>query len=73
MSNDDIEKKEPPLPAIVDDGFAGWEDGVAGDDRPQGAGVIQGTLIKFSNEDGSAAATRTPTVCCDSISRAEQP
>jgi hypothetical protein len=50
MSNDDIEKKEPPLPPIVDDGFAGWEDGVEGDDRPQGAGVIQGTLIKFSNE-----------------------
>jgi hypothetical protein len=50
MSNDDTEKKEPPLPAIVDDGFAGWEDGVEGDDRPQGASVIQGTLIKFSNE-----------------------
>src|SRR6516162_7701249 len=32
------------------DNFAGWEDGVEGDDRPDGAGVIQGSLIKFSNE-----------------------
>src|SRR6516225_6216411 len=32
------------------DNFAGWEDGVEGDDRPEGAGIIQGTLIKFTNE-----------------------
>src|SRR6516225_5060336 len=43
----EIIKKEPT--SIVDN-FAGWEDGVEGDDRPQGAGIIQGTLAKFSNE-----------------------
>jgi hypothetical protein len=43
----DIIKKEPT--AIVDN-FEGWEDGVEGDDRPEGAGIIQGTLIKFTNE-----------------------
>jgi hypothetical protein len=32
------------------DGFTGFEDAHEGDDRPQGGGVIQGTLIKFSNE-----------------------
>jgi hypothetical protein len=32
------------------DNFAGWEDGVEGDDRPESAGIIQGSLIKFSNE-----------------------
>jgi len=42
----DIIKKDPtPI-----DNFAGWEDGVEGDDRPQGAGLIQGTLIKFTND-----------------------
>jgi hypothetical protein len=46
MSND-IVKKE--LTNLIDN-FAGWEDGVEGDDRPQGAGVIQGTLVKFTNE-----------------------
>jgi hypothetical protein len=45
MSND-IVKKDP----TSIDGFAGWNDGVEGDDRPEGAGVIQGNLIKFSNE-----------------------
>src|SRR6516165_7699706 len=45
MSND-IVKKEP---ASIDN-FAGWEDGVEGDDRPEGAGIIQGTLLKFTNE-----------------------
>jgi hypothetical protein len=39
-------KKETP----VVDNFEGWEDGVEGQDRPEGAGVIQGTLLKFSNE-----------------------
>jgi hypothetical protein len=42
----DIIKKDP----TSIDNFAGWEDGVEGDDRPQGAGIIQGTLIKFTNE-----------------------
>jgi hypothetical protein len=35
---------------LVDDGFAGWEDGVEGDDRPVNAGLIQGTHLKFSND-----------------------
>jgi hypothetical protein len=30
------------------DNFAGWEDGVEGDDQPQNAGIIQGSLVKFS-------------------------
>ena len=42
----DIVKKDP----TSIDNFAGWEDGVEGDDRPEGAGIIQGTLIKFTNE-----------------------
>jgi hypothetical protein len=46
MSND-IVKKEP---TNIVDNFAGWEDGVEGDDRPQSAGIIQGTLVKFTNE-----------------------
>jgi hypothetical protein len=37
-------------PTNLVDNFEGWEDGVEGDDRPQGAGIIQGTLIKFTNE-----------------------
>jgi hypothetical protein len=44
MSN--IVKKD----LTVVDGFEGWEDRFAGDDRPQGAGIIQGSLIKFTNE-----------------------
>jgi hypothetical protein len=32
------------------DNFDGWDDTVEGVDRPEGAGVIQGTLLKFSNE-----------------------
>ena len=43
----DIVKKEST--AIVDN-FAGWDDGVEGGDRPEGAGVIQGNLVKFTNE-----------------------
>jgi hypothetical protein len=41
----DIVKKDP----TSIDNFAGWEDGVEGDDRPQGAGIIQGIKIKFDN------------------------
>jgi hypothetical protein len=43
----DIVKKDDL--AIIDN-FEGWEDGVEGDDRPQGAGIIQGNLVKFTNE-----------------------
>ena len=32
------------------DGFETFEAGMEGDDRPQGAGVIQGAAIKFTNE-----------------------
>jgi hypothetical protein len=39
-------KKE--MPAV--DNFAGWEDGVEGHERPEGAGIIQGTLVKFTND-----------------------
>ena len=45
MSNQ-LMKKE----MAVADGFEGWEDGTEGSDRPEGAGVIQGTLLKFSND-----------------------
>ena len=34
--------------AVVDN-FEGWNDGVEGADRPEGAGLIQGTLVKFTN------------------------
>jgi hypothetical protein len=34
----------------VVDNFEGWEDCVEGSDRPEGAGIIQGVLIKFTNE-----------------------
>ena len=45
MSNDVVKKDPTSI-----DNFEGWEDGVEGDDRPQGAGIIQGSLIKFTNE-----------------------
>jgi hypothetical protein len=32
------------------DGFTGYDDRIEGDGRPQGGSVIQGTLIKFTNE-----------------------
>jgi len=44
MSN--VMKKDP----TSIDNFSGWEDGVEGDDRPENAGIIQGSLVKFSNE-----------------------
>lgn len=53
------------------DGFAGWEDGVEGDDQPQSAGVIQGSLDKFTNEqtwetrDGEAIDTTVERVAVD--------
>src|SRR5262249_19612699 len=31
------------------DNFGGWNDDVEGHDRAEGAGLIQGTLLKFSN------------------------
>jgi hypothetical protein len=45
MSNDVVKKDSTPA-----DNFSGWEDGTEGDDRPEGAGVIQGSLVKFTNE-----------------------
>jgi hypothetical protein len=36
-------------PSSDDGGFAGWTDEVEGDDRPQGAGVIQGKKLKFKD------------------------
>ena len=42
----EIVKKDP----TGIDNFTGWEDGVEGDDRPQSAGIIQGGLVKFTNE-----------------------
>jgi hypothetical protein len=32
------------------DNFAGWNEGVEGHDRPDGAGIIQGILLKFGND-----------------------
>jgi hypothetical protein len=32
------------------DSFEGWEDGVVGNDRPEGSGIIQGILAKFTNQ-----------------------
>jgi hypothetical protein len=50
-NDDNHEKKEiVKREANLVDNFEGWEDGVEGDDRPQSSGVIQGTLIKFTNE-----------------------
>jgi hypothetical protein len=43
----DLVKKDP---AGAVDNFAGWDDGVEGDDRPENSGLIQGTLIKFTAE-----------------------
>src|SRR5262245_23176919 len=65
----DIVKKEP----TSIDNFAGWEDGVEGDDRPQGAGIIQGNLDKFTNEgtwetrDGEQISTDIERVAVDVI------
>ena len=42
----DIVKKDP----TGINNFAGSEDGVEGNDQPQNAGIIQGSLVKFSNE-----------------------
>src|SRR5262249_46359594 len=66
----DIVKNEP---TNIVDNFAGWEDGIEGVDRPQGAGIIQGTLIKFTNEatwvtrDGEELPTDLELVAVDVI------
>jgi hypothetical protein len=66
----DIVKKEDL--AIIDN-FEGWEDGVEGDDRPQGAGIIQGSLVKFTNEatwvtrDGDKLPTDLELVAVDVV------
>jgi hypothetical protein len=63
----DIVKKDLP----VVDNFAGWEDRFEGDDRPEGAGIIQGSLVKFSNEatwvtrDGDELPTDLELVAVD--------
>ena len=44
MTNE-LKKTEP-----VTDGFEGYEDRIEGDDRQQVGGVIQGALVKFTNE-----------------------
>ncbi len=53
-SNEDKEPKnemiKPNTQTIPLDGFTGFEDGVEGDDQPQGGGVIKGRIIKFTNE-----------------------
>jgi len=65
MSN--IVRKDP----TSIDNFTGWEDGVEGDDRPEGAGIIQGNLVKFSNEatwvtrDGDELSTDLELVAVD--------
>jgi len=49
--NDKEEKTELTKPNLQTlDGFSGFEDGIQGDDRPQGGSVIQGNLVKFTNE-----------------------
>jgi len=35
--------------ATAVDSFAGWDDSTEGQERSEGAGLIQGTLLKFSN------------------------
>jgi hypothetical protein len=66
MSNDLTKKTPTDL-----DNFAGWEDGVEGDDKPEGASIIQGTLVKFSNEgewvtrDGDTLAADLELVAAD--------
>jgi hypothetical protein len=45
MSGDALKKIIQDL-----DGFEGYEDQVEGDDRPQAGGIIQGAVIKFTNE-----------------------
>jgi hypothetical protein len=44
----DIVKKDDPTNIV--DNFAGWTDEVEGHGQPQNAGIIQGNLIKFTNE-----------------------
>jgi hypothetical protein len=53
MSADETDKPDDKksLMTLQDvDGFQGYEDGVEGDDQQQGGGVIQGSVVKFSNE-----------------------
>jgi hypothetical protein len=43
-----VPMKKEGRPAV--DNFEGWEDGIEGHERPQGAGIIQGVLLKFGND-----------------------
>jgi hypothetical protein len=55
------------------DSFEGWEDGVEGNDRPEGAGIIQGNVVKFTNEaawttrDGNKLPTDLELVAVDVV------
>jgi hypothetical protein len=49
MSVDDM-KTEKQIATVTVDGIDGYEDGVEGDDRPQGGRVIQGERLAFSND-----------------------
>jgi hypothetical protein len=51
---DEEKKKKKEVAKLMSttalDGFSGFVEEAEGDDRPQGGGVIQGTLLKFTNE-----------------------
>jgi hypothetical protein len=55
MSTDKPDKPDEGKKSLMNiqdvaDGFEGFEDRVEGDDRPEGGSVIQGTVVKFTNE-----------------------
>jgi hypothetical protein len=55
MSTDKPDKPDEGKKSLMNiqdvaDGFEGFEDRVEGDDRPAGGSVIQGTVVKFTNE-----------------------
>jgi hypothetical protein len=69
MSTDKPDKPDEGKRSLMNvpntDGFQGYEDGVEGDDRQQSSSVIQGSVVKFTNE--AAWVTRdgeelTPTL-----------
>jgi hypothetical protein len=76
MSNDDKEVRNKlikPNTQTQLDGFTGFEDGVEGDDRPQGGSLIQGRILKFTNEyswvtsDGEELSPTLELVAADII------
>ncbi len=50
MSDNDKHRDLKKTEAQQLDNFEGYEEGVEGDDRPQGGRVIQGTCLKFTND-----------------------